>query len=208
MNNLVVVNNPLVGHNLTIIRDEKTTYSEFRLALDRIVSSLLIALSENFDIENKEIHTPLEKIQSPVISNDIIAVPILRAGLGMMNTFTIMMPQVKVGFIGLKRNEETLQPEEYYFKIPEIKDNSICIVVDPMLATGGSAARAIDYLKVNGAKKIIFCSLIAAPEGVERLESLHSDVKIYTAALDRQLNDVGYILPGLGDAGDRIFGTV
>jgi uracil phosphoribosyltransferase len=150
----------------------------------------------------------LEKTQGAKLTHDIILVPVLRAGLGMVNGFLQIIPEAKVGHIGLQRDEETLKPIEYYYKVPKHLETAEVVMLDPMLATGGSASEALKYLKKRGASKLVFACLVAAPEGIDRIKSEHPDVKIYAAALDRELNSKGYILPGLGDAGDRTFGTL
>ena len=159
-------------------------------------------------MQKVQVKTPLEKTEGSKLKNDIVLVPVLRAGLGMINGFLQLIPDAKVGHIGLQRDEQTLQPVEYYYKTPGNISSSQVILLDPMLATGGSSSEAIRYLKKRGAKKISFACILASPEGVKKLSNDHPDVKIYSAALDRKLNDKGYILPGLGDAGDRTFGTI
>jgi uracil phosphoribosyltransferase len=207
LKNLVIVDHPLVKKDVTIIRDSGSNSETFRAAVRRISGILAVEISRDFNLVKTEVETPLEKTDGYKLENDVVLIPILRAGLGMLNGFLDIMPDAKVGHIGLQRNEETLVPEEYYYKTPlDIKSSEV-ILLDPMLATGGSAAAAVDYIKLRGREHIIFVSLVAAPEGVRHLNHKHPDVQIYTAALDRQLNEKGYILPGLGDAGDRMFGT-
>ncbi len=206
--NLTIVDNPLVRRELTVLRDKKTDSENFRSALDRVAYSLAIKVSETFETEEFEIETPLEKTTGYKFNKEIIIFPILRAGLSLVHAFHTLIPDAKVGHIGLQRDEETLQPIAYYFKAPKDLAHAKIILLDPMLATGGSASAALSWLKERGAKDLTFVSLIASPEGVKRLQEEHSDVRIYTASLDRELNDVGYILPGLGDAGDRTFGTL
>jgi uracil phosphoribosyltransferase len=208
MKKLIVVDNPLVKRDVTILRDKETDPNGFRLALDRVTHSIAIEISKSFDLTEFEVETPLEKTKGYKFSKQVILVPVLRAGLSMVSSFLEMIPDAKVGHIGLQRDEKTLQPIDYYYKTPKNLDESITIVLDPMLATGGSAVASFNSLKDKGAKKCILACLIAAPEGVEKMNSEHPDVAIYTAALDRQLNSIGYILPGLGDAGDRNFGTL
>ncbi len=205
--NFTIVEHPLLKKDITIIRDETTNAETFRAAVKRISGILAVEISRHFNLVNIEVKTPLEKTVGYKMKQDIVLIPILRAGLGMLGGFLEIIPDAKVGHIGLQRNEETLIPEEYYYKTPLGLDKSEVIVLDPMLATGGSGCAAVDYIKKRGKEKIIFASLVAAPEGVKRMNSDHPDVLIYTAALDRQLNEKGYILPGLGDAGDRMFGT-
>ncbi len=208
MKNLHIVQNPIVKRDITYLRNKETKEYQFRLALKRIAYSLAIEISKNFDLMEVEVETPLEKTVGYKLSKQIVLVPVLRAGLSFVDSFLEMIPSAKVGHIGLARDEKTLQPIEYYFKTPSNLDVSQTIVLDPMLATGGSASAAITYLKEKGANDITFAGLIAAPEGVERLQNDHPDVQIYIAALDRELNEHGYILPGLGDAGDRTYGTL
>jgi uracil phosphoribosyltransferase len=205
---LILVDNPLVKREMTVLRNKNTDSQNFRASLERIAFALAIAVSENFETKKIEVETPLEKTEGFEFGKDIILVPVLRAGLSLVHAFLTLFPSAKVGHIGLQRNEETLEPIDYYFKAPKNLGDAITLVLDPMLATGGSASAAIGSLKNRGAKDLIFVSLIAAPEGVKRLSSEHPDVKIYTASLDRELNGNGYILPGLGDAGDRTFGTL
>jgi len=208
MKKIIVVDNPLVKRDVTILRDKETDPNGFRLALDRVSHSIAIEISKSFDLTEFEVETPLEKTKGYKFTKQVILVPVLRAGLSMVSSFLEMIPDAKVGHIGLQRDEKTLQPIDYYYKTPKNLDESITIVLDPMLATGGSAVASFNSLKQKGAKKCILACLIAAPEGVEKMNNEHPDIAIYTAALDRQLNSVGYILPGLGDAGDRNFGTL
>ena len=208
MKNIIIVDNPLVKRDVTILRDKETDPNGFRLALDRVSHSIAIEISKSFDLTEFVVETPLEKTRGYKFTKQVILVPVLRAGLSMVSSFLEMIPDAKVGHIGLQRDEKTLQPIDYYYKTPKNLDSSITIVLDPMLATGGSAVVSFNSLKQKGAKQCILACLIAAPEGVEKMNSEHPDIAIYTAALDRQLNSVGYILPGLGDAGDRNFGTL
>lgn len=208
MRNLTVVENPLVKRDVTYLRDKNTKEYQFRLALSRIAYSLAIEISKSFDLLEVDVESPLEITKGYKITQQIVLVPVLRAGLSLVNSFVEMIPYAKVGHIGLRRDEETLQPIDYYYKTPANLNVSKVIVLDPMLATGGSASAAVSFLKQRGANDITFAGLIAAPEGVKRLSEDHPDVPIYIAAFDRQLNDKGYILPGLGDAGDRTFGTL
>lgn len=208
MENLTIVSNPLVKRDITILRDKFTEQDDFRRAIARLSGSLAVKISERFEVAEKDVLTPLEKTTGHILAKQVVLIPILRAGLSMVDPFLSLIPDAKVGHIGLERNEETLEPGSYYYKTPSDMENSITIVLDPMLATGGSAAVAIDYIKDRGAADIIMACLIAAPEGVEKMDSRHPEIPVYTAALDRQLNDAGYIVPGLGDAGDRTFGTL
>lgn len=206
--NFKIVNHPLILRDISLLRAKETEPETFRVVLNRLSILLAVEISKSFKVDEVKIETPLEKTTGFKLSYDVILIPVLRAGLGMVNGFLEIIPSAKVGHIGLQRNEETLEPMEYYFKVPKaIKDAQI-ILLDPMLATGGSASGAINYLKNQGAENIEFACLVASPEGVERLNKDHSDIMIYTAALDRELNNKGYILPGLGDAGDRTFGTL
>jgi uracil phosphoribosyltransferase len=206
--NLTVIDHPLIRHKLHLLRDVKTPKKLFRELVDEI--AMLMAYEVTRDLEEVEIpvRTPLEEMTGNKIKGKkLVIVPILRAGLGMVEGVLRLIPSARVGHVGMSRDEESLQPVEYYFKVPGESEVRRFVVVDPMLATGGSAVAAIAGLKSRGAERISFMCLVAAPEGVRALSSAHPDVPIYTAALDRQLNGQGYILPGLGDAGDRLFGT-
>jgi len=207
MKNLIIIDHPLIKCDLTVLRNKKTSSRKFREVLSRAAS--LIAYEVLRDLKTNEIsvQTPLEKTKGAVVGRQIVLVPILRAGLGLIEGFVRVIPDVLIGHIGLFRDEATLKPIDYYFKVPRNLNKALVLLLDPMLATGGSAAAAITYLKDKGARNIIMASLVAAPEGVKTLQKAHPDTKIYTCALDRKLNNRGYILPGLGDAGDRIFGT-
>jgi len=206
--NFILIEHPLIKRDVTILRDAKTTSETFRAALQRVSNILAVEISKNFTLSKLEIETPLEKTVGAKLTDDIILVPVLRAGLGMVNGFLQIIPEAKVGHIGLQRDEETLKPIEYYYKVPKNLETAEVIMLDPMLATGGSASEALKYLKNRGATKLVFACLVAAPEGIKKIESDHPEIKIFAAALDRQLNSKGYILPGLGDAGDRTFGTL
>ncbi|MBD8846813.1 uracil phosphoribosyltransferase [Priestia megaterium] len=208
MGKVYVFDHPLIQHKLTYIRDVKTGTKEFRELVDEVASLMAFEATRDLPLEDVEIETPVCKTKSKVIAGKKLGiVPILRAGIGMVDGFLKLMPAAKVGHVGLYRDPETLQPIEYYVKLPNDVEERDFIVVDPMLATGGSAVEAINSLKKRGAKNIKFMCLIAAPEGVEIVKEAHPDVDIYIAALDEKLNDHGYIVPGLGDAGDRLFGT-
>ena len=207
--NVTVFDHPLVNHKIAILRDERTSMKEFRELISEITTLMTFeCLKEGVPTEEREVKTPLEVCTQRVVKDNSIAiVPILRAGLGMVNGIHVLFPSARVGHIGLYRNEETLEPCEYYCKLPEGIEDKLVLVVDPMLATGGSACDAIANLKARGCKNIRFMAIIGAPEGISRLAEAHPDVKIFVSTMDRCLNENGYILPGLGDAGDRIFGT-
>jgi len=205
---VIVVDHPLVQHKLTKLRDKNTGPKEFRELLSEISSLMLYEVTKNLPTKEVEVETPLGVAKGKVLDNkDLAIVPILRAGLVMADGMLQILPSAKVGHIGLYRDPETLKPVQYYTKLPEDIDKREVIVVDPMLATGGSAVAAISILKAKGVKDIKFVCIISAPEGIETLRNSHPDVDIYTAAIDERLNDHGYIIPGLGDAGDRLFGT-
>lgn len=206
--NLFLVEHPLVKRDLTILRDKNTNPELFRSVVKRISIVLAVEISKEFLLDEISIETPLEKTKGFILKNKIVLVPVLRAGLGMVNGFLEIIPDANVGHIGLQRDEDTLKPMKYYSKTPNNIDEAAVILLDPMLATGGSSSEAVKYLKNRGAKNCIFACLVAAPEGVEKLSTEHPDVKIFIAAYDRKLNEKGYILPGLGDAGDRTFGTL
>lgn len=203
-----VVDHPLVQHKLTKLRDKNTQPKEFRELLSEISSLMLYEVTRNLPLKDIEVETPLGVAKGKILDNKEIAiVPILRAGLVMAEGMLQILPSAKVGHIGLYRDPSTLQPIQYYTKLPEDIDKREVIVVDPMLATGGSAVAAISILKSKNVRNIKFVCIIAAPEGIKMLKESHPDVEIYTAAVDEKLNDHGYIIPGLGDAGDRLFGT-
>ena len=208
MSKVCVFDHPLILHQLSILRDKGTSVKEFRELVSEIAMLMCYEATRDLPLEDVEIETPVAKATVKRIAGKKLAiVPILRAGLGMVDGMVSMMPNVKVGHIGLFRDPETLEPVKYYFKMPPDIDERDVIVVDPMLATGGSASAAIQFLKDDGVKHIKLMCIIGAPEGVERMQKDHPDVDIYVAALDDHLNEHGYIVPGLGDAGDRIFGT-
>ncbi len=207
MKNLTLIDHPLVKRDLTVLRDHRTPSHIFRSVLRRIASVMAYEVTRDLHTKKVPIRTPLEKASGFTIAENIILVPILRAGLGLVGGFVEILPQARVGHIGLYRDEVTLSPVDYYLKFPRKLDKSLIFILDPMLATGGSAVSAVSVLKQKGARHIRFISLVAAPEGVRNLRLHHPDIDIYTCALDRCLNGKGYILPGLGDAGDRIFGT-
>ena len=205
---LTVVEHPLVQHKLTLMRDKHTSTAVFRQLLREISQLLAYEVTRNLDTEMRRIETPMVEMDAPVVAGRKLAlISILRAGNGLMDGVLELIPSARVGFVGLYRDEETLQPVEYYFKVPERLDERLVILVDPMLATGNSSVAAVDMVKKAGAKDIRFLCLLAAPEGVQRMKEAHPDVPVVTASLDDGLNEQGYILPGLGDAGDRMFGT-
>lgn len=208
MGKVFVFDHPLIQHKLTFIRDKRTGTKEFRELVDEVATLMAFEITRDMPLDDVEVETPVTTAKAKVLSGKKIGiVPILRAGIGMVDGILKLMPAAKVGHIGLYRDPKTLQPIEYYVKLPADVEERDFILVDPMLATGGSALVAINALKSRGAKNIKFMCLIAAPEGVEILKEAHPDVDIYIAALDEKLDDHGYIVPGLGDAGDRLFGT-
>lgn len=204
---LHVLNHPLITHKLSIMRDEKTTTKDFRQNLDEIAGLMAYEVTRDLPTKEVTVKTPLCECKTQQISKDVILVPILRAGLGMVNGILELIPTAKVGHIGLYRDEETLLPHEYFGKYPKNLGDAVVMIVDPMLATGGSADAAITLVKERGAKTIKLVCLVGVPEGIAMIQKNHPDVDIYLAAQDEKLNEVGYIMPGLGDAGDRIFGT-
>ena len=208
LDHLTVVSHPLVQHKLSLMREKDTSTASFRKLLREISLLLAYEVTRELPMTTKRIETPLEEMDAPVIEGKKLAlVSILRAGNGLLDGILELIPAARVGFVGLYRDPETLQPVQYYCKLPDHMEDRIAIVVDPMLATGNSSAAAVSLLKAAGARQIRFLCLLAAPEGVARMKEAHPDVPIVTAALDSHLNDHGYIVPGLGDAGDRMFGT-
>ena len=206
--NVTEFTHPLIMHKISLIRDKNCGTREFRTVIGEIATLMGYEILRDLETELVEIETPMEKAMVPMIKGKKLpVVPILRAGLGMVDGILSLVPTAKVGHVGMYRDEETLQPKEYYCKLPEDIDQRLVLIVDPMLATGGSADAAIEFVKKQGAKQIKFASIIAAPEGIKMLTEKHPDIQIYCGSIDRQLNENGYILPGLGDAGDRIFGT-
>ena len=206
--NLTVVDHPLVQHKLSFMRDKTTPSAHFRQLLGEIAQLLAYEATRDLPLEMREVETPLQSMQSPYLSGKKLAlVSILRAGNGMLDSLLHLIPSARVGFVGLYRDEETIKPVQYYFKVPEDISERDVLAIDPMLATGNSSVAAIDLLKAAGARRITFLCLLAAPEGVARMQEAHPDVRIITASLDECLNEQGYIVPGLGDAGDRMFGT-
>ena len=208
MENVFIMDHPLIQHKISMLRNKNTGTNEFRTLVSEIAMLMGFEALRDLPTELVEIETPIETTKQPMIAGKKMAiVPILRAGLGMVDGVLNLVPSAKIGHIGLYRDPETHEPHEYYCKLPEPIDQRTILVVDPMLATGGSGADAITMIKQHGGKNIKFMCIIAAPEGLERLHKEHPDVQIYVGALDRQLNENAYICPGLGDAGDRIFGT-
>ncbi len=206
--NLIVLAHPLIQHKLTILRERSTATRDFKQLVNEIAMLMAYEVTKDLPVEAVEVETPLERMRGArVAGKKLVLVPILRAGLGMVEGIAQLIPSARVGHIGIYREHDTLEPVDYYFKIPSGEDARDFFLLDPMLATGGSAVDAVNALKYAGAQRIRFLCLVAAPEGVRRMLRTHSDVPIFAAALDRQLNDQGYILPGLGDAGDRLFGT-
>jgi uracil phosphoribosyltransferase len=206
--NLTVLDHPLIQHKLSILRDRETSTRDFKQLVGEIATLMAYEATKDLATEPVEIDTPLERMTGRQVSGKkLTLVPILRAGLGMVDGIAQLIPSARVGHIGLYRDHDTLKPVDYYFKIPADEVARDFYLLDPMLATGGSAVAAVSALKEAGARRVRFLSIVAAPEGVERMLAAHPDVPIFTAALDRQLNELGYILPGLGDAGDRLFGT-
>ncbi|AHI56963.1 MULTISPECIES: uracil phosphoribosyltransferase [Listeria] len=208
MANVHVINHPLVQHKLTIIRDKNTGTKAFRELVDEVATLMAYEITRDMELEDTQVETPLQTTTAKTLTGKKLGVvPILRAGLGMQDGILKLIPAAKVGHVGLYRDHDTLEPVEYFVKLPSDVEERLFIVVDPMLATGGSAIMAIDCLKKRGARNMKFMCLVAAPEGVKALQEAHPDVEIYVAGLDEKLDENGYIRPGLGDAGDRLFGT-
>ncbi len=204
---VTVLNHPLITHKLTFMRMQETGHKDFRENLDEIASLMAYEVCRDLPLKDVEITTPMAECTSQILDTEVILVPILRAGMGLVDGIMDLIPTAKVGFIGLYRDEKTLEPVEYFAKFPKELPEGVCLVLDPMLATGGSAIAAVDMIKKRGAKNIKMVCLVGAPEGVKAFTEAHPDVDLYLAALDDHLNDIGYIVPGLGDAGDRIYGT-
>ena len=208
MKNIIELNHPLITHKLAILRDKKTGTKEFRELVEEIGMFLCYEALKDIELEEVEIQTPIEKYKTGKLNEDKYAfIQILRAGLGMLDGVLRVVPNAKVGHIGMYRDESTFEPVNYFFKVPKNIENKTVVLLDPMLATGGSACDAIDLLKEKGVEKIKFLCIIAAPEGLKKVRKKHADVEIYCAHIDEKLNENKYICPGLGDAGDRIFGT-
>jgi uracil phosphoribosyltransferase len=207
MKNVTVISHPLVLHNLTRVRDRRTQPAEFRRLLGEIASLMIYEATRSLQVKKVSVRTPLETTTGAALERDLVLVPVLRAGLGMLGPLLELMPNARVGFIGLKREESTLRAHCYHQSLPKNLGPCEVILIDPMLATGGSAVAALDYLREHGARRIRLVSLVSAPEGIARVRQQYPTLPIFTAAVDRELNEAGYILPGLGDAGDRLFGT-
>lgn len=204
---LILLQHPLITHKVTLLRKKDTSTKEFRETLKEVAGLMAFEITRDLPLKDLSVETPIGICNTKELASEVVLVPVLRAGLGMVDGITHLIPTAKVGHIGLYRDEDTLQPVSYYEKFPSIIGSSIVMVLDPMLATGGSASAAISSIKGKGAGPIKLVCVVGAPEGVKRIETDHPDVDIYLAALDTGLNEVGYIVPGLGDAGDRIFGT-
>ena len=207
MGKVVVLDHPLIDHKMAIIRDVATDTKKFRENVNEIGSLVTYEITRDLETVEVEVQTPIQQTTCKVLKKAVVVVPILRAGLGMVDGIQMIIPTAKVGHVGMYRDEETLEPHEYYAKFPPEISTGTVLVVDPMLATGGSANMAIEAVKKRGAKDIRFVGLVGCPEGVAAIEKAHPDVDIYLAAMDEKLNEVGYIVPGLGDCGDRLFGT-
>ena len=207
MKNLHIIRHPLLQRDLTLLRDRKTPSPQFRAILRRASALMAFEVTKDLPLRSVIVSTPLARAKGSVLAKPVVLVPILRAGLGLVGGFVEMLPDSRVGHIGLYRDEKSLKPVDYYFKVPNKIKEAVVFLLDPMLATGGSTSAALTYLKKRGARNLICVTLVAAPEGVRVVQSGHPDVKIYTCSLDEKLNGKGYIMPGLGDAGDRIFGT-
>ncbi len=205
--NLNVVRHPLIQNKLTYLRNKKTDNQDFRLILEELTTLMVYEITRNYPLTETEVETPLEKTTSKTLDTKVALVPILRAGVGMLEGVLNLLPKAKVGHIGLYRDHDTLEPVEYYKKLPQPLNEFQIIVVDPMLATGGTAKAGVELVKEEGGENVQFLCLVAAPEGVENFSDQHPNVPLYTAAVDDRLDEKGYIHPGLGDAGDRLFGT-
>lgn len=207
MKNLTIIRHPLVQRDVTLLRDKRTPSNQFRAILRRASTMMAYEVSRELPLKKIGVKTPLATTTGGVLAQSVVLVPILRAGLGLVGGFVEVLPDARVGHIGLYRDEQSLKPVDYYFKVPRSVRKAMVFLLDPMLATGGSSSAALTYLKKRGAKTIVFVTLVASPEGVRLIQKDHPDVKMFTCALDKKLNKRGYIIPGLGDAGDRIFGT-
>jgi len=201
------IRHPCVQHKLALIRDKETGHKQFRELATEITMFVCYEALKSIAVKNVDIETPVETASCYKIAEDIVVVPILRAGVGMLEGILSLVPSARVGFVGLYRDEETKEPVTYYQRLPRQANGGLCIVVDPMLATGGSTVAAIDILKAKGARKVVVVCIVTCPEGLQRVEEVHPDVQIFAASIDTGLNEKKYIVPGLGDAGDRLFGT-
>ncbi|NOX15664.1 MAG: uracil phosphoribosyltransferase [Epsilonproteobacteria bacterium] len=206
--NVTVIHHPLIEHKLSILRDEKTDPFHFRLLVDEISYLMLFEATRDLPLRDTVVQTPVAKAHTKKLDTKIMICPILRAALGMLDGIFKLIPDASVGFLGFQRNEKTLKPEFYYAKLPKDYANRTAIIIDPMFATGGTAIDAVNFLKEKGIKDIRFIALVSAPEGLKKFAKIHPDVKVYTAHIDDGLNEKGYIVPGLGDAGDRVFNTI
>ncbi len=208
MENVIEIKHPLIQHKISILRNKSTGTNEFRCLVEEIAMLMGYEALKDLPMQMVEIDTPIQTCMSPMLAGKKLAVvPILRAGSGMINGILALVPSAKVGHIGIYRDEETHEPKEYFCKLPECIEDRVIVVTDPMIATGGSAATAVDFIKKHGGKKIKFMAIIAAPEGIRKLQEAHPDIQIYVGSIDKGLTKDAYIYPGLGDAGDRIFGT-
>lgn len=209
MNETVFIHNhPLIQHKISLLRDKNTSTNEFRRLVEEIAMLMGFEALRDLPLCDVQVETPIETCMTPMLAGKkLVIVPVLRAGLGMVSGLTALVPSARIGHIGLYRDEQTHEPHEYYCKLPDPIEDRTIVVLDPMLATGGSAVAAVDFIKQHGGRHIKFMSIIAAPEGVKRLSKAHPDIQIYVGHMDRELNEDAYICPGLGDAGDRIFGT-
>lgn len=207
MKNVHVINHPLIEHKLTILRDKDTEPFQFRLLVDEISYLMLFEATRDLVLKNKKVQTPVAQCDGKKLANSVMICPILRAALGMLDSVFKLIPDASVGFLGFQRNEKTLLPEFYYAKLPQDYKSRVAIIIDPMFATGGTAIDAVNFLKEKGIKDIRFLALVSAPEGLKKFNDVHPDVPVYTACIDEGLNENGYIVPGLGDAGDRVFNT-
>jgi uracil phosphoribosyltransferase len=205
---LTILDNPLVKRDVALLRDVRTTPDRFRAAMQRIGTVIAVEAAQNLTLRTTRVHTPLEETDGYEMAHDVVLLPVLRAGVSLVEPFSALMPEAKIAYIGLIRDEGTLSTREYYYNVPTLNPNSVVYILDPMLATGGSICATIQRITSVGARNIVVVAVIAAPEGVKRVETAYPDVPIITAALDRCLNEHGFIMPGLGDAGDRYHGTV
>ncbi|CUU70585.1 uracil phosphoribosyltransferase [Campylobacter hyointestinalis] len=208
MQNIKLISHPLIEHKLTILRDINTDPFQFRMLVDEITYLMLFEASRDFLLKDTEVTTPVATTKSKKLAQKIMICPVLRAALGMLDSVFKLLPDASVGFLGFQRNEKTLEAEFYYAKLPKDHAERTAIIIDPMFATGGTAIDAVKFLKSKGVEKIKFISILAAPEGLNRFSEVYPDVEVYTAAIDKGLNEKGYIVPGLGDAGDRVFNTL